>query len=174
MLASALMASSGPEHNQFRDATPAPPQELEPFPRRKILLTGATGGLGEGLAKKFALEGYTVVAGTRSEENFLHLKESIRQIGGSTPLPFIADLTKPEEVTSAYQALQLGGGEKLHFMPVAAGGLEAVRLGIGKQIVKLKRVDTNEIPVVDLTKINDLITAKTFEKSKVFYFFILR
>ncbi len=116
-----------------------PQVETEPFPHYPILLTGTGSGLGNAYARKFALEGYEVFAGTRSKEKFENLRNSIAGDGGIEPQPFIADITKPDQLIAAYQDLHLPPGGKVHFMPVAAGGLEVVRMGIARQIVSLKR-----------------------------------
>lgn len=121
-----------------------PQVEVEPFPHFRILLLGAGSGLGKVLAQRFAREGYQVIAGTRSEAKFEDLCRSITDDGGIEPQPFIADITQPDKLIDAYNSLHLNLQEKVHYMPVAAGGLEAVKMGIARQLITLKRVGRTE------------------------------
>lgn len=51
--------------------------------RKVVLVTGATSGIGEGIARRLAAEGHHVVAGARREDRLTSLAESVRAHGGS-------------------------------------------------------------------------------------------
>lgn len=119
----------------------SPLHEVEPFPRYSILLLGAGSGLGREFARKLASEGYRVISGMRSLEKFGDLWLTIRADGGIEPYPFVADITDMSQVRAAYESLGLKEGEKLHYLPFAAGGFESklVRMKIGRQLIHLRK-----------------------------------
>ncbi|MCT2537087.1 SDR family oxidoreductase [Aquibacillus koreensis] len=63
-----------------------------------IIITGASSGIGEATAKKFAEEGAHVVLAARREERLIQLKEEIERAGGSA-------VSKVTDVTS-YESMQ--------------------------------------------------------------------
>lgn len=142
-----------------------PRSEVEPFPRYPILLLGAGSGLGAELARKFANEGYRIIAGTRSLEKFGDLWVATRADGGIEPYPFIADITDPDQVGKAYENLGLKEREKLHYMPVAAGGFEStlMRMKIGRQLIHLRKEaeETGEISLESAKRATVAIKAFT-------------
>lgn len=140
--------------------------EAEPFPHYPILLLGAGSGLGQELARKFANEGYRVIAGTRSLEKFGNLWGTIRADGGVEPYPFVADIANPDQVRTAYESLGLKEGEKLHYMPVAAGGFERTLVKIGRQLIYLRKgaEETGEISLESAEKATAAIKAFTTSK----------
>lgn len=112
---------------------------MEVLKKYPILLLGAGSGLGQVLAQRFATEGYQVIAGTRSEEKFDALRQSIVEAGGVEPRPFIADITQSDQLMVAYQSLTLAQHEKVHYFPVAAGGLEGLNRGIVRAMLPLMK-----------------------------------
>ncbi len=64
---------------------------------RVALVTGATGGLGRVVAKRFLAEGATVAAVYRSEDK---LNELVEYVGGGKISGFKADVTDPASVSS--------------------------------------------------------------------------
>lgn len=109
-----------------------------------ILLLGAGSGLGESLARRLS-KNHLVIAGMRSPEHFDTLKKNIAEDGGIEPLPLLADITDRDQFRTAFQGLALPRGQKLHYLPVAAGGLEYPPLGkeFLTQVVKLRRMTRN-------------------------------
>lgn len=101
-------------------------EEQEPFPRYPILLTGGGQGTGAALAQRFAQEGYPVILGTRNEKKFHTVRDTILSQGGTEPLPFVADITKKDDMESAYCSLGISPGTPLHYFPLAAAGLESL------------------------------------------------
>jgi NADP-dependent 3-hydroxy acid dehydrogenase YdfG len=64
---------------------------------RVVLITGATGGLGRVVTKRFLAEGAVVAAVYRSEDK---LKELIEYVGEGTVNGFKADVTDPASVST--------------------------------------------------------------------------
>ena len=109
-----------------------------------VLLLGAGSGLGESLARRLAQK-HQVIAGMRSPEHFDTLKRNIAEDGGIEPLPLLADITDRDQFRTAFKGLALPPSLKLHYLPVAAGGLEYPPLGkeFLTQVVKLRRMTRN-------------------------------
>ncbi|GEM_PF-2218083 len=114
-------------------------KEGEPLPKYPIFLTGGAGATGQVIAERFALEGYPLIIGTRSLEKFEALSAHLKSLGGVEPRPFIADITNSEEVSRAYNALDLGEGEPVHFFSLAAEGIKKLRMPFGRIMVLLLR-----------------------------------
>ena len=81
---------------------------------RVTLVTGATGGIGEAVARRLAGDGFRVFAGGRRRERLGRLADEI----GGVALPF--DVTVEEEVAGA-RAVVEGGGARLNVLVNAAG-----------------------------------------------------
>ena len=95
--------------------------------RGRVLVTGASSGIGEATARRLVEEGFEVIATARREAR---LAELARQIGCQY---FAADLTDPESVASLVASVQEGGaltglvnnaGGALGADPVAGGKLD--------------------------------------------------
>ncbi len=63
---------------------------------RIALITGASQGIGEAIAKELALDGFKVVLTARNQQKLEHVAESITAFGGTAQI-IPADLTVPEE-----------------------------------------------------------------------------
>lgn len=113
------------------------------FENRPIVLLGAGSGLGESLARRFAREGYQVIAGMRSEGHFAALRANIAADGGVEPKPLLADITDEVAFGRAFDGLNLSPSTKLHYFPVAAGGIEGVGSVLLRQIAGLRRAARN-------------------------------
>lgn len=120
---------------------PGSVKELQPFPKYPILVPGAGSGLGFALSRHLANQGYHVLAGSRSETNIQTLRSAVENEGGFLPEPFIADITNPFAVADALIKSGLYHGEPIHYMPIAAGGLETVLRNAGSLIVQLRKAD---------------------------------
>lgn len=77
---------------------------------RRVLVTGSTGGIGEGIAKRFAQEGAVVLINGRREGEAKRVVAEIREAGGQA-LIAIGDLTIDEDVAHIVELaqLELGG-----------------------------------------------------------------
>ena len=63
---------------------------------RVIVITGASSGIGEAMAKVYAAQGARVVLGARSEDKLRRLADEIRSQGGAAAWCGV-DVTKPGE-----------------------------------------------------------------------------
>ncbi len=66
-----------------------------------VLITGATSGIGEACAKKFAAAGYHLIITGRRKERLLHLKTAMQKAYAVNVLPFVFDVqdrTAVEEI----------------------------------------------------------------------------
>ena len=113
--------------------------EAEPGPAEIALITGGTGGIGREVAKRLAKQGKRVIIGTRNPEKFERISSEIEQSGGISPAPFIADITDPSEIATAYQESGLKPGQAVDYYALAAGGLDAASIDIGRVFVGLMR-----------------------------------
>jgi NAD(P)-dependent dehydrogenase (short-subunit alcohol dehydrogenase family) len=77
---------------------------------KRVLVTGSTGGIGEGIAKRFAQEGATVLINGRREGEANRVVAEIREAGGQA-LVATGDLTTDEDVARIVELAraELGG-----------------------------------------------------------------
>lgn len=65
---------------------------------KNVIITGASQGIGKGIAEKYASEGYNLFLCSRNEERLLKSADDIKQINKSTQVSvFAADLGKKEQ-----------------------------------------------------------------------------
>ena len=64
---------------------------------RRVLVTGSTSGIGEGIARRFAQEGAAVIIHGRRSEAAERVAAEIRRDGGKAIIA-LSDLSKDEEV----------------------------------------------------------------------------
>lgn len=88
---------------------------------KRVLVTGSTGGIGAGIAQKFAEEGATVVINGRRAEQAEQVAAKIREAGGQA-IVAVGDLTSDKDVNRVIETAvsQLGGIDIL--VNNAAGG----------------------------------------------------
>ena len=81
--------------------------ELE---NKRVLVTGSTGGIGEGIAKRFAQEGATVIINGRRPIEAKRVASEIREAGGQA-LVAVGDVTIDEDVARIVELAQseIGG-----------------------------------------------------------------
>ena len=74
------------------------------FPNKRVLITGATSGLGEALAMEFASAGWRVAVTGRSTEKAAGAASACFRINGGEPLPIVMEVTRPEDFDNGVQA----------------------------------------------------------------------
>lgn len=68
---------------------------MNAFNHKTILITGASSGIGEALAKRFARDGARLILVARNRDKLTALAEQLRDSGGATEaIPIVADLTQ--------------------------------------------------------------------------------
>ena len=112
--------------------------EGEPFPKYDVVMLGAGHGTGLVIAQKLALEGYKVHIGTRSHDSFVPVRQSILDVRGIEPAPFIADLTKPEEIINALQKSGIKPGQPVHYFDFAAEGIKGYLRFLARPLASLE------------------------------------
>lgn len=79
--------------------------QVQEFVDRVVLVTGASGGIGSGIARSFALQGARVLIHYhRNQESANQLSTEIHQAGGLADI-VQADLTQPSQVEHCYQQI---------------------------------------------------------------------
>jgi 3-oxoacyl-[acyl-carrier protein] reductase len=88
---------------------------------KRVLVTGSTGGIGEGIAKRFAREGATVIINGRRENEAERISDEINEANGKA-IVAIGDLSIDEDVNKVVEIAEneLGGIDIL--INNAAGG----------------------------------------------------
>ena len=79
------------------------------FPQKRVLITGATSGLGEALALRFARQGFHVGVAGRNPEKTANTCDKVNQAGGRA-LPLQLEVTRPDDFHSAAQQIQESWG----------------------------------------------------------------
>ena len=75
------------------------------FPDKRVLITGATSGLGEALALRFARQGFRVGVAGRNPEKIANTTDKVNQAGGRA-LPVQLEVTRLDDFHSAAQQIQ--------------------------------------------------------------------
>lgn len=75
------------------------------YPQKRILITGATSGLGEALALRFARAGFRVAVASRNPQKVAATVERLEQAGGQA-LPITLDVTREEAFHSALETVE--------------------------------------------------------------------
>jgi len=88
---------------------------------KRVLITGSTGGIGEGIARRFATEGATVIVNGRREEEAKRVASEI-EAGGGKAIVAVGDLSTDEGVADVLKRItdEIGGIDIL--VNNAAGG----------------------------------------------------
>jgi len=87
---------------------------------KNVLVTGASSGIGEVLARQFAKKGLNVVLVARRKEKLEKIVNEIRKEGGSAAI-VIADITSKEQVARAFSEAEDKFGP-VHYTVANAGG----------------------------------------------------
>lgn len=72
-----------------------------------VLITGASGGIGEEFARRFAEDGYDLILAARNEEKLQFLKNELESKYSNNVLIFPFDLSVQENVEKLYQELSV-------------------------------------------------------------------
>jgi uncharacterized protein len=120
--------------------------------KENVLITGASGGIGEEFARKFAQNGYNVILVARNEDKLKALKQELENTTSSTVYILKADLSVQDEVTRIYQLLQSEQMEVDILINNAGFGLfgEFTDTDLSQE---LNMIDLNIKTVTHLTKI---------------------
>jgi len=115
--------------------------------RKNILITGASSGLGKGMALEFAKQGCNLALCARRVENLEELKKEIVAIHPTCHVFLRAlDVTIPEDVFDVFKAFNedfKSIGEKLDRVIVNAGMGKGASLGIGYARANMQTAVTN-------------------------------
>lgn len=76
---------------------PAAAMDLE-LTGKTALVTGSTGGIGYGIAKRLLVEGAQVIINGRSQESVDKATAALRRATGRTPLGFAGDMSRAEDI----------------------------------------------------------------------------
>lgn len=79
------------------------------YPQKRIIITGATSGLGEALALRFALEGFRVGIAGRNPEKIAATVKRVEQAGGN-PLAVQLEVTRLEDFEAAVKQVEEAWG----------------------------------------------------------------
>ena len=73
--------------------------------RKVVLITGATSGIGEACARKFAEGGYDLILTGRNEEKLKAICAKVKECGADV-LPLVFDVRDRKAATAAVASLQ--------------------------------------------------------------------
>lgn len=119
-------------------------KEKQPFLGRVILVTGATNGIGNYMAHLAHEFGADIILGTRSVSSYEKMAEDF---GGERVYPFIADVTKSDQVQGAFDLLVHLNKVPTDVVLCAAGGLEELldpKKGVALDTGRLRRFKGEE------------------------------
>ncbi len=79
------------------------------YPQKRVLVTGATSGMGEALAMQFARGGFRVAVASRNPDKVAATCEQVRTAGGD-PLPVTLDVTRVADFEAAVARIDAAWG----------------------------------------------------------------
>ena len=118
--------------------------------RRVTLITGASGGIGAGLARVFARHGHDLALVARSRAKLEALADEIAEPGRPRPLVLAFDLVEQRAVTQIAAALEAAGATPEILVNNAGFGLAGAAAGLDPA-EQLAIVDLNIRAVVEIT-----------------------
>lgn len=109
--------------------------------RNKILITGASSGLGEGMARAYAARGHSLGLAARREDRLAELADELRTSAAAVAVNRL-DVTEIDTVPVVFRALagELGGLDRVI---VNAGLGKGAPIGTGKAHANIETVQTN-------------------------------
>ena len=111
---------------------------------KTILITGASSGLGAGMAREFARKGYNLAICARRMERLEALKQELESQYGIQVIAKILDVTNYDQVFEVFKAFQQDFG-KLDRIIVNAGVGQGRRIGKGNFEINRATAETNFI-----------------------------
>lgn len=111
---------------------------------KTILITGASSGIGAGMAREFAKKGYNLAICARRLERLESLKQELEQQYDVQVIAKTLDVTDYDQVFSVFKAFQTDFGT-LDRIIVNAGVGEGRRIGKGNFAINRSTVETNFI-----------------------------
>lgn len=135
------------------DAAPASPgrDPVTPADRPVVLVTGASGGIGEELARQAAADGHDVVLVARSLERLDRLADELRA-AGTTAEVLVADLETAEGVAAVASRVQESAGRTVDVL-VNNAGFGAVGTFATLPVESLVgEIEVNVVALVRLTR----------------------
>ncbi|QIO05934.1 SDR family oxidoreductase [Acinetobacter shaoyimingii] len=111
---------------------------------KTILITGASSGIGAGMAREFAKKGYNLAICARRVERLQSLKQELEQQYGIQVIAKILDVTQYDQVFEVFNAFKSEFGT-LDRIIVNAGVGDGRRIGKGKFEINRSTVETNFI-----------------------------
>lgn len=111
---------------------------------KTILITGASSGLGAGMAREFAQKGYNLAICARRMERLEALKQELESLYGIQVIAKTLDVTNYDQVFEVFKAFQQDFG-KLDRIIVNAGVGQGRRIGKGNFEINRATAETNFI-----------------------------
>ena len=111
---------------------------------KTILITGASSGLGAGMAREFAQKGYNLAICARRMERLEALKQDLESQYGTQVIAKTLDVTNYDQVFEVFKAFQQDFG-KLDRIIVNAGVGQGRRIGKGNFEINRATAETNFI-----------------------------
>ncbi len=111
---------------------------------KTILITGASSGIGAGMAREFAKKGYNLAICARRMERLDALKQELESQHGIQVIAKILDVTDYDQVFEVFRAFKADFGQ-LDRVIVNAGVGEGRRIGKGNFAINKATVETNFI-----------------------------
>ena len=111
---------------------------------KTILITGASSGLGAGMAREFAQKGYNLAICARRMERLEALKQELESQYGIQVIAKTLDVTNYDQVFEVFKAFQHDFG-KLDRIIVNAGVGQGRRIGKGNFEINRATAETNFI-----------------------------
>jgi short-subunit dehydrogenase len=126
--------------------------------RKAAVITGASGGIGEDLAKLFAADGYDLVLVARSREGLDRVGHALQREHGIDTLVVPADLTDPAAPDAVYRAVHAAGWDVEALVNNAGFGLHGAFVAVdGKEATPLAReLEMIQVNVAALTALTKL------------------
>ena len=83
---------------------------MKDFKNKKVLVTGASSGIGLAMAKDFAERGASLILTARSEDKLKDLATELNKNGTETHI-FLEDISKPDSARKLYDQVKEAGLE---------------------------------------------------------------